>query len=99
MPDASPLVLIVDDNQKNVKLTRDVLRAAGFRTLEAANGTDGIALANEHLGLRQCPHGLLKEEGIPLRSLDQQELEGAEASVPTDPRVKEQILTTASAGR
>ena len=43
------LVLIVDDNEKNLKLARDVLRAAGFLTLEAASGTDGIALAREHL--------------------------------------------------
>ena len=44
-----PLVLIVDDNEKNLKLARDVLRAAGFGTLEAANGAEGIALAGEHL--------------------------------------------------
>lgn len=44
-----PLVLIVDDNQKNLKLARDVLRAAGFRTLEAASGAEGIALATKHL--------------------------------------------------
>jgi len=37
----TPLVLIVDDNQKNLKLARDVLRAAGFRTLEAATGAEG----------------------------------------------------------
>ena len=43
------LVLIVDDNQKNRKLAGDVLLAAGFRTLEAANGSDGIMLANMHL--------------------------------------------------
>jgi two-component system cell cycle response regulator DivK len=49
MPTPTPLVLIVDDNEKNVKLARDVLRAAGFRTLEAANGAEGMALANEHL--------------------------------------------------
>lgn len=48
-PTPTPLVLIVDDNEKNVKLARDVLRAAGFRTLEAANGAEGMALANEHL--------------------------------------------------
>ncbi len=42
-------MLIVDDNQKNLKLARDVLRAAGFRTLEAANGAEGMALANAHL--------------------------------------------------
>ena len=44
-----PLVLIVDDNVKNLKLARDVLRAGGFRTLEAATGAEGIALAAEHL--------------------------------------------------
>jgi two-component system cell cycle response regulator DivK len=44
-----PLVLIVDDNPKNLKLARDVLRAAGFRTLEAATGADGIALAAQHV--------------------------------------------------
>jgi two-component system, cell cycle response regulator DivK len=44
-----PLVLIVDDNEKNLKLARDVLLAAGFRTLEAATATEGIALTEEHL--------------------------------------------------
>ncbi len=44
-----PLVLIVDDNEKNLKLARDVLRAAGFQTLEAASGAEGIALAAEQL--------------------------------------------------
>jgi two-component system cell cycle response regulator DivK len=47
MPDA--LVLIVDDNEKNVKLARDVLRFAGFRTIEAATGGEGVALAIEQL--------------------------------------------------
>lgn len=44
-----PLVLIVDDNDKNLKLARDVLRAAGLRTLEAASGGEAIALAAEQL--------------------------------------------------
>jgi two-component system, cell cycle response regulator DivK len=44
-----PLVLIVDDNEKNLKLARDVLRAAGFRILEAASGSEAIGLAAEHL--------------------------------------------------
>ena len=43
------LVLIVDDNDKNVKLARDVLRFAGFRTLEARSGGEGLSLAVEHL--------------------------------------------------
>ena len=43
------LVLIVDDNEKNMKLARDVLRLGGFRTLEAATGGESISLALEHL--------------------------------------------------
>jgi two-component system cell cycle response regulator DivK len=45
----SPLVLIVDDDDRNRKLAGDVLRTAGFRTLEAATATEGIALASERL--------------------------------------------------
>jgi two-component system cell cycle response regulator DivK len=41
-------VLIVEDDDRNRKLARDVLDAAGFRTLEAATGAEGIALAREH---------------------------------------------------
>jgi two-component system cell cycle response regulator DivK len=49
-PDAEPpLVLIVDDNARNLKLAGDVLGAAGFRILEAATGAEAIALANERL--------------------------------------------------
>jgi two-component system cell cycle response regulator DivK len=44
-----PRVLIVDDNERNVKLARDVLRAAGFTTLEAATGAEAIAIAVEHV--------------------------------------------------
>jgi len=40
-----PLVLIVDDSDKNRKLAREVLRAAGFETLEAARGDEAIAVA------------------------------------------------------
>jgi two-component system cell cycle response regulator DivK len=42
-----PLVLIVDDSEKNRKLAREVLRAAGFRTLEAGRGDEAIAVAAE----------------------------------------------------
>jgi two-component system, cell cycle response regulator DivK len=44
-----PLVLIVDDNEKNRRLARNVLRAAGFRTLEAATGVEAVTLAVEHV--------------------------------------------------
>ncbi|HKP17719.1 MAG TPA: response regulator [Gaiellaceae bacterium] len=44
-----PLVLIVDDNERNRKLAREVLQLAGFRTVEAATGRAGIEVAVEHL--------------------------------------------------
>jgi len=46
---AEPLVLIVDDNERNRRLARDVLRAAGLRTIEGATGGEGLALAAEHV--------------------------------------------------
>jgi two-component system cell cycle response regulator DivK len=44
-----PLVLIVDDNEQNAKLARDVLRADGLETLTATTAAEAIALAREHL--------------------------------------------------
>jgi len=41
------LVLIVEDNDKNMKLTRDVLQFHGFATVEATTGEDGVSLARE----------------------------------------------------
>jgi two-component system, cell cycle response regulator DivK len=46
---AGELILIVDDNDKNLKLARDVLRFSGYRTLEAGSAEDAIALADEHV--------------------------------------------------
>jgi two-component system cell cycle response regulator DivK len=42
-------VLIVEDNEKNMKLARDVLQAKGYKTLEAVTGEDGVKLAKEKL--------------------------------------------------
>ena len=41
------LILIVEDNEKNLKLVRDVLQVKGFSTLEAGTAEDGIKLARE----------------------------------------------------
>jgi two-component system, cell cycle response regulator DivK len=41
------LVLIVEDNDKNRKLVRDVLQFQGYCTVEAATGEEGIRLAGE----------------------------------------------------
>ncbi len=42
------LVLIIEDNEKNLKLSRDLLQVKGFRTIEAMTAGSGIALAVEH---------------------------------------------------
>lgn len=41
------LILIVEDNEKNMKLVRDVLQAKGYATIEAVTGEDGVRLATE----------------------------------------------------
>jgi two-component system, cell cycle response regulator DivK len=41
-------VLIVEDNEKNMKLLRDLLRAKGYRTLEARSAAEAVELAVEH---------------------------------------------------
>ena len=40
-------ILIVEDNEKNMKLARDVLQSKGYATLEAVTGEDGVRLARE----------------------------------------------------
>jgi len=42
---AGELVLIVEDNDKNLKLVRDLLQFNGYRTIEALTAEDGLALA------------------------------------------------------
>ena len=42
-------VLIVDDDERNAKLIRDVLEAAGMRTMTAGTAASAQALAREHL--------------------------------------------------
>jgi two-component system, cell cycle response regulator DivK len=42
-------VLIVDDDERNRKLAREVLRADGLETLEAGTGGEALAVASEHL--------------------------------------------------
>ncbi len=42
---AGELILIVEDNERNLKLARDLLQVKGYRTLEARTAAEGIALA------------------------------------------------------
>ena len=44
---AGELILIVEDNEKNRKLVRDVLSFKGYEILEAETGEDGVRLALE----------------------------------------------------
>jgi two-component system, cell cycle response regulator DivK len=41
-------ILVVEDNEKNMKLFRDVLQATGYRTLEATTGGQAVELATDH---------------------------------------------------
>ena len=38
-------ILVVEDNPKNLKLVRDVLRYSGYEVIEATSGEDGVRLA------------------------------------------------------
>ena len=44
---ANKLILIIEDNELNMKLTRDLLKVKGYHTLEAGTAERGIELARE----------------------------------------------------
>jgi two-component system cell cycle response regulator DivK len=46
---ADKLVLIIEDNDKNRKLARDVLQAKGYATVDTDTAEDGIRIAGERL--------------------------------------------------
>jgi len=46
---AGELILVVEDNEKNRKLVRDVLTFKGYTIVEAETGEDGVRLAKERL--------------------------------------------------
>ena len=54
------VVLIVEDNEKNMKLARDILQYHGFATLEATTGEDGVTMARE-----KCPSLVLMDIQLP----------------------------------
>ena len=53
-------VLIVEDNELNMKLFHDLLDAHGYRTLQTRNGIEALALAREHR-----PHLILMDIQLP----------------------------------
>jgi two-component system cell cycle response regulator DivK len=44
----SPRILVVEDNERNMKLFCDLLQASGYHTLEATTGESAVELALEH---------------------------------------------------
>jgi two-component system cell cycle response regulator DivK len=57
---AGELILIVEDNDKNRKLVRDVLTFKGYTTIEAETGEEGVRLARE-----RCPSLILMDIRLP----------------------------------
>lgn len=47
-PAQAKLVLIVEDNDLNMKLFRDLLEAHGYRTLHTRDGMEVLPLARQH---------------------------------------------------
>ena len=45
---AQELILIVEDNEKNLKLVRDLLQFNGYETIEAVTAEEGIEIARTH---------------------------------------------------
>jgi two-component system, cell cycle response regulator DivK len=44
----SQQILVVEDNERNMKLFCDLLQASGYRTLEATTGESAVEAALEH---------------------------------------------------
>ena len=86
---ANELILIVEDNEKNRKLVRDVLQFKGYQTLEAETGEDGVRLARE-----RRPALVLMDIQLPgingITALDQLRSDPATRAIPV-------IAVTASA--
>ena len=45
---AGELILIIEDNEKNRRLARDVLQVKGFKTIESETAEEGLKLALEN---------------------------------------------------
>ncbi len=78
---AGELILIVEDNDKNLKLVRDILQFRGYRTLEAGTAREGIDLATEH-----TPDLILMDIQLPdmdgVTALGQLKAEPSTAAIP-----------------
>jgi two-component system cell cycle response regulator DivK len=83
------LILLVEDNDNNRMLVRDVLQATGYRVVEAENAEDGLRAAAEHQ-----PALILMDIQLPgmngIEALQQLRADSATRSIPV-------IAVTASA--
>lgn len=57
---ANELILIIEDNEKNRKLCRDVLEVKGYRTIESETAEEGLQLA-----CREAPALILMDIQLP----------------------------------
>ena len=86
---AGELILIIEDNEKNRKLARDVLQVKGYKTIETETAEEGIKLAIE-----QLPALILMDIQLPgmdgITALEQLKADAITKSIPV-------IAVTASA--
>ena len=86
---ANNLILIIEDNEKNRKLCRDVLQVKGYRTIESETAEDGLDLARS-----ESPALILMDIQLPgmdgITALKQHRADPVTKSIPT-------IAITASA--
>jgi CheY-like chemotaxis protein len=86
---AGELILVVEDNEKNRKLVRDLLIVKGYRLLEVETGEDGVRVARE-----QQPALILMDIQLPgidgIEALRQLRADPATAAIPV-------VAVTASA--
>jgi two-component system, cell cycle response regulator DivK len=57
---ANDLILIIEDNEKNRKLARDVLQVKGYKTIESESAEEGLELARD-----QSPSLILMDIQLP----------------------------------
>ena len=86
---ANELILIVEDNEKNRKLARDVLQVKGYKTIESETAEEGLDLARS-----ESPALILMDIQLPgidgITALKQLRADPVTKSIPT-------IAITASA--
>ena len=69
VPAMQKTVLIVEDNELNMKLFNDLLEAHGYRTLQSTNGMEAMELARSHR-----PDVILMDEWIAVGDADFQKI-------------------------